>query len=95
MFRRGCDRSGFDNLTGLDWKAGSKSDVLKERNSKYGVQRERIKEERLEVSAIRGAGVCQSYIHHEWQEELTEWSDTGVQAQKGPLRKGLQISLKF
>lgn len=53
MFRGGCDRSAFDGLEGLGWKAGSESNFLKERNSKYGVQRERIKKERPEASAVK------------------------------------------
>lgn len=53
MFRGGCDRSAFDSLEGLGWKAGSESNFLKERNSKYGVQRERTKKERLEASAVK------------------------------------------
>lgn len=53
MFRGGCDRSSFDSLKGLDWKAGGERKVLKERNSKFGVQRERIKAERLEASVAK------------------------------------------
>lgn len=71
MFRGGCDRSGFDSLEGLGWKAGSESNFLKESNSKYGVQRERIKKERLEASAVKSARICQSRTH-ERQEGLTE-----------------------